>query len=126
MSQFGRLGVLAEQLVVPCRTGAAVEVLVRNRDKALVEKRIALARDLHPFAKVRLGLVDLLALITQNGDLTAAGRRVNADDLLIAAEFGDWNGNGHEMNVESALGILAGSSEFEQIKHRLDIRVETI
>ena len=51
------LGVLAEQVLVPGRARAAVEILVFEGDEPLVEERIALAGHLHEAVSVTSGPV---------------------------------------------------------------------
>ena len=106
LREFWILRVLAEQSIVLAWAGSTVEVLVGDGHEALVEQRIALARDLDPFA---LGFV--IAISLQDGHLSAAGSGVNTNHLLITAEFRDGNRQGHQVNVEPALGILAGRAK---------------
>ena len=50
--QFGRHRISAEQRIINLGTGTAVAVLIGDGDQTLVEKRIALTRDLHPRAVI--------------------------------------------------------------------------
>ena len=85
LRQLGVLGVLAEEDVVERRRRAAVEILVRDRDEAFAEERVALARDLDPVAAA-LGLE---LSVEQDGNALAARRRVDAGDLPVATELVD-------------------------------------
>ena len=89
--QFGSYRVFAEQLVIRLRAGSAVAILIGDGNQALVEERVALPGDLHPRA---MSVADRhvspssLGFIAQYLYLTAAGGCVNADDLLVTAQFG--------------------------------------
>ena len=62
----------------------------------------------------------------EDADLLAAGRGIDADDLLITAEFVQRYGEGHEVKVVAALAVLAGAAELEEVEHGLDVRVEAV
>src|SRR5213078_1512160 len=119
--------IFSEQNMVLLRTGAAVKVLVGNGDQTFVEQRVALARHLHPAA----GLLVVFALlpvvsVSEDSDLPAAGGCVNPHDLMIAAQFLDGNRQCHQVNVESALRVLAWRTQLKQVKDGLDVGIETI
>src|SRR4029450_2315840 len=58
--------------------------------------------------------------------MPAAGRDIHSNHLLITAQLTDWNRQGHQMDIEAALRILAWRPEFEQIKNRLDVGKKAI
>ena len=105
LREFGSHRVFAEQLVVRLGTGTAVAILIGDSNQALVEERVALPGDLHPWA------VQLRTAVSSPHDrfhrailyLTAAGGCVNADHLLVTAQFAYRNDERHEVNVEPAL-----------------------
>ena len=103
--QFGSHRVLAEQLVIRLGAGSAVAILIGDGNQALVEERVALPGDLHPRAmQLRIATSHrAISFIAQYLYLTAAGGCVNADDLLITAQFAYRNHKRHQVNVESAL-----------------------
>src|SRR5262245_38046823 len=91
--------VLLEQQRVKLRRRTAVEVFILDCDEPFVEQRIALTADLHEVAKVRVtgGAKDL--------DAAPARGRVDAHNLLIAAELFERNVERHRMDVESTLRV---------------------
>src|SRR6476660_1345206 len=103
--QFGSYRILAKQVVIGLRTGAAVAILIGDSNQALVEERIALPGDLHPGAvQLRVTVSSrTIGLIAQYCYLTAAGGCVNADHLLVTAQFAYRDDKAHHVNVESAL-----------------------
>src|SRR5262249_12826223 len=105
MREFGSLRVSAEQIVIRLRAGTAVAILIGDGNQALVEERIALPGDLYPGAtQLRTAFfIQPLGFIAQYLYLTAAGACVNADDLLVTAQFAYRNHKRHEVNVEPAL-----------------------
>ena len=106
LREFWILRVLAEQRVVLTWAGSTVEVLVGDGDETFVEQWIALARHLDPFT-----LAFVIAIRLQEGHLSATGCGVNTDHLVITAEFRDGNRQCHQVDVEAALGILAGRAK---------------
>src|SRR4026207_1612710 len=105
MREFGSHRVPAEQFVVGLGTGSAVAILIGNGNQTLVEERIALPGDLHPGATQLLATRSPRAVgfIAQYSDLTATGRCINADHLLVTAPFTHRDDERHEMHVEPAL-----------------------
>ena len=103
--EFGSHRVFAEQFVVRLGTGTAVAILIGDSNQALVEERVALPGDLHP------GAVQLRATVSPRRSvssrsivyLTTAGGCVNADHLLVTAQFAYRDDERHEVNVEPAL-----------------------
>ena len=98
-SELGIQRVLPEQLRIHFRRRAAVQVLVLERDQPFVEQRVALTRYLDEVSKF-----DVLPLV-EDGDAPPAGRRIDADNLLVAADLLDRDIEHHRMDVESALRI---------------------
>ena len=90
--------------------------------RPFVEERVALARDLDEVAERwrRRG--------TENPDATAAGRRVDADDLLVAADLVERDVERHRVDVEAALRVhgLAGRAQLQQIEDGLDVGIEAV
>src|SRR6476646_2148024 len=103
MREFGSHRVFAEQLVIRLRTRSAVAILIGDSNQALVEERIALPGDLHPGAMHLRTVTSRRAVgfIAQYCYLTAAGSRVNADHLLITAQFAYRDDERHDVNVEA-------------------------
>ena len=89
--------VLAEQDRVHLGRRSAVEILVLDRHQALVEERIALARDLNKVTESEAGRGP------ENLDATPAGRRVDPDDLPFAADLVERNIEHHRVDVEASL-----------------------
>src|SRR5262249_53205283 len=124
--QFGILGVLAEDLRVHGRQGAAVGVLVFQRDQSLIEERIALTRDLRvgdAADQVEEAATRAAAL---HGRYHAARGREYADGLLIAAEFTQGNAQGHQVYVEPTLRVFARIAQLQQVEDRLNISIEAV
>src|SRR5688572_5031482 len=119
--QLRRLGVLSKQLAVARWACAAVQILIGNRHQAFVKKWISLARNLHEWS-----IVLRLLLVVQHSYRSTARSCVNTGDLLVAAEFRDGHLERHQMQVESALRILARVAQLEQIEYRLDVGVEAV
>ena len=86
---------LLEDRRVHLGRGAAVEILVLDRDQAFVEERVALTGDLHEVTEVGVPGG------AENPDATTAGRGVDADDLLIAAELLDRDVERDRVDVEA-------------------------
>src|SRR6476660_6308681 len=105
MREFGSHRVFAEQLVIRLRTRSAVAILIGDSNEALVEEGIALPGDLHPGAVQLRASVSCrtIGLIAQYLYLTAAGSCVDADHLLVTAQFDYRDDERHEVNVEAAL-----------------------
>src|SRR6266481_4883298 len=105
MREFGSHRVFAEQLVVRLGTGTAVAILIGDSNQALVEQRIALPGDLHPWAPQLRTTVSsrTIGFIAQYLYLTAAGCCVHAGHLLVTAQFAYRDDERHEVNVETAL-----------------------
>src|SRR5512140_697112 len=101
MREFGSHRVFAEQLVVRLGTGTAVAILIGDSNQALVEKRVTLPGDLHP-APVQLRASvspRTIGVIAQYLYLTPAGGCVNADHLLVPAQFTYRDDERHDVNV---------------------------
>src|SRR5262249_367585 len=120
--------ICAEQLVVRLGAGSAVAVLIGDGNQALVEKRVALPGDLHPRTKLLRAAIPRGAscFIAQYSQLTAAGCCIDANDLLVPTQFTYRNNQRHEMNVESALRVLAWRTKLQQIEYGIDVSIETI
>src|SRR6476620_5805312 len=105
MREFGSHRVFAEQLVIGLRTRSAVAILIGDSNQALVEERVALPGDLHPRAmQLRIAVSSrTIGFIAQYCYLTTAGSCVNADHLLVTAQFAYRDDKAHHVNVESAL-----------------------
>src|SRR6476646_4723233 len=105
MREFGSHRVFAEQLVIRLRTRSAVAILIGDSNQALVEERIALPGDLHPGAvQLRVTVSSRrIGLTAQYCYLTATGGCVNADHLLVTAQFAYRDDKAHHVNVESTL-----------------------
>src|SRR5262249_40289010 len=114
--------VLLEQPRVDLGRRPAVQVLVLDGDEAFVEQRIALAAHLDEVAET------LVAGRTENPDTAPARRRIDADDLLIAAELVDRNVERQRVDVESALRVhgRVRGTQLQQVEDRLDVGVEPI
>ena len=121
MGQLRRQRILRKQPVVRYGRSAAVHVLVRDGNQRLVEERIALTGDLYPGPRGSHGIAN-----GDDFDLLAAGGGIDADDLLIGAQFAHGNFQGHHVNVESSLRVLAGRAQLKQIKDCLNVAVETV
>ena len=67
-----------------------------------------------------------IAILAQDLYLTATGGCIDADDLLVTAQFAHRNHERHEVNVEPALGILARRTKLQEIEYGKDIPIETI
>src|SRR5207247_6319216 len=120
LAEFGVLRVFPEQGSILAWAGAAVEVLVRKRNEAFVEKRIPLPRHLHPTSAV------WVIIVLEDSNLPATGRGVNANHLLITTQFTYRDGQFHQVNVKASLGIFARRPELQQIEHGLDVRIKTV
>src|SRR5262245_19402810 len=120
-------GVFAEERPVNARQRGVIPVFVVERDQSLAEERVALAGHLR-----KVGAADRVenaaaTAIALDGRRLAAGRRENADGLLIAAEFSQRNSQRHQMHIESALSVFARrGAQLEQVEYRLDIAVEAV
>src|SRR5262249_45322250 len=119
--EFGSHRVTAEQLVIRLRAGSAIAILIGDGNQALVEQRVALPRYLDPWSGVLR-----VAVLAEYLHLTSAGGRINTDDLLVTAQFAYRNHQRHEMNVESALGILTRRTKLQEIEDGVDVTIETI
>ena len=82
-SKFWIKRILAKELIIHGRAGAAVKVLVHDGDEAFVEERVALASDLHPRRGGAVLLLIAPAAFSQHGDLLTTGCCINTDDLLV-------------------------------------------
>src|SRR5438876_7221791 len=128
MRELGSHRVFAKQLVVGFGTGAAVAILVGDGDQTFVEKRVALTRHLHPGTKLLRTAIPGQAscFIAQYSYLTAAGSCIDANNLLVTAQFGDRNHQRHEVDVEPALRVLARRTKLQEIEYGQDVGIETI
>src|SRR4029453_1992217 len=98
-----------------------VTILIGDGDQTLVEERVPLTRDLHP------ATCDLwIPVLTQYLDLTAARGCVNADDLLVTAQFGQRKHKRHHVNVEPRLGVDTRRTNLQEIENGVYVSIETI
>src|SRR5207249_2424898 len=99
-------------------TAPAVKILVFEGHEAFVEEGIALARDLDP------GGVALV--VAEQADLLPACRGIDTDDLPVAAEFAHRDHQRHEMDVKSALRVLARITQLQEVKDGPNVGIEAI
>src|SRR5262245_18045868 len=118
--------ILAEQLRIIAWAGATVEILVHNSNEGLVEKRVALTPNLHPIGRAVIVSAPVAVIISQDAHLWATGRRIDTGDLLVAAKFVHRNSQCYHMKVKTSLRVFARAAQFQQIEHRLDVRIEAI
>src|SRR5262249_259353 len=109
-------GVFTEDLAVNGRQRAAISVFVVKRDQSLVEDRVALTSHLCKRGATDQ-VEDAATGVGLRGQRQTTGRRKYADGLLVAAEFAQRNPQRHQMNVVSALGVFARTTQLEQVEN---------